>query len=201
MRESTPELKARYPCAFERLPETTVCSREFYHEWATFLTNYISSSARSETGHLAPGTAQGYFGALMQIAGSMYSQKGSQQSKDFLSCLLPKSQTPSAHWYRRVRLNIHTKLMTRATKNGEELDHSSNPVSVEHLQLVSRAYALNGSEEAAERKMVLSTLHAAAGRAQEASMVNWDGMECVRPPPPRLPAFPPSPLGHSGCLS
>jgi hypothetical protein len=38
MRESTPELRAAYPCAFERLPETTVCSREFYHAWATFLT-------------------------------------------------------------------------------------------------------------------------------------------------------------------
>ena len=38
MRESTPELRAAYPCAFERLPETTVCSMEFYHAWATFLT-------------------------------------------------------------------------------------------------------------------------------------------------------------------
>ena len=93
MRVSTPELMAAYPCAFERLPESTICSREFFHVWGTFLTDYRSSSARSETGHLAPGTALGYFGALMQIAGGLYAQKGSPESKEFLTCLLPKSQT------------------------------------------------------------------------------------------------------------
>ena len=182
MRESTPELKAAYPSAFERLPETTICSREFYHEWGTFLTEYKSSKVRYESGHLAPGTALGYFGALLQIAGGLHAQKGSQESRDFLSCLLPKSQTASAHWYKRVRLNIHTTLTTRAAKDGEELDHSAAPVSVEHLSLVSRAYSLNGSEEAAERKMAISTLRSAAGRASEAGLVNWDGMECAAHP-------------------
>ena len=177
MRTSTPELSAAYPCAFERLPEETVCGRDFYHQYATFLTEYISSSARSEAGYLAPKTALVYFGALMQIAGTLYAQKGSQESKDFLTCLLPKAQTPSAHWYKRVRVNIHTTVTTRAAKNGEELDHSASPVTVEHLSLVSRAYALNGSEEAAERKMAISTLRSAAGRASEAGLVNWDGME------------------------
>jgi hypothetical protein len=38
-------------------------------------------------------TALGYFGALMQIAGGLYAQKGSPESKEFLTCLLPKSQT------------------------------------------------------------------------------------------------------------
>ena len=182
MCQSTPELKAAYPCAFERLPESTICSREFYHGWATFLTEFTTSSARSETGHLAPGTATGYLGALMQVAGGLYAQKGSPESKDLLSCLLPKSQTPSAHWWKRLRLNVHMTLTLRAAKNGEELDHSAAPVSVEHLTLVSRAYSLHGSEEAAERKMSISTLRSAAGRAGEAGLVNWDGMECAVPP-------------------
>eukprot|EP00966_Prymnesium_polylepis_P161123 3723381-Prymnesium_polylepis.1 len=66
----------------------------------------------------------------------------------------------------------------RAKELGEEMDLSATPLYREpHLCAIDRAYALDGSAEAAMRAFSVETLWRAGGRGGETAYMHLDGLE------------------------
>ena len=82
----------------------------------------------------------------------------------FLTCLDARSNTEYAKWLRKLKSDVHAKLMREAMMNGETMDKSETPIYLTHVVDMCRAYARFGSETAdtsrlaAERKICIKML-------------------------------------------
>ena len=97
----------------------------------------------------------------------------------FLTCLDSNSNTTSASWLRKIKAAIVTKSFQRAVTQGDTMDTSATPIYASHVRLLNRAYALEGSPDAATRKFALTCLQRAVGRSAELAScildnVVWD---------------------------
>ena len=67
----------------------------------------------------------------------------------FFTCLDPKAGTPSALWLRRLKSGIKRFVFERSIAQGDRIDKSETPVYSLHVRELNKAYALEGSAEAA----------------------------------------------------
>ena len=102
----------------------------------------------------------------------------SPEAMNFLSCVkAPESKTDSALWLKRIRLNVRRIIYHRAQAVGDPMDNSATPLSLEHIRLMNRAYATEGSKDAMERKFSITSAWASVGRSSELSWVPFDSIQ------------------------
>ena len=186
-RNHNAEMKKKYPVSFKDLDIKTLCSRELYGYFATYLTDVYKTETMNE--HIAGSTAMQYFNGLLNIANSMASKMAPDDAaaRIFFTCRLPNAGTEDCKWLTGVRASMKRNSFKRAADAGETMDFSSPTIYLEP-HIVSYVKALSLQENiatAAKRKFSVQTLWAISGRAGETAhltfeLMTWDqGLKCI----------------------
>ena len=131
--------------------------------------------------------ARNHFSSMMWIAREHCFKKESElptgvspSTRLFFSCTEPKSYSEEARWLRGVKDNIVRILFNKAMKNGENVDHSKDPVYYKQIFLICQILADNGfTFDNCFRKYYFTCLRMTGGRAAELSwlfleLFRWD---------------------------
>lgn len=126
---------------------------EVFHGFA----DYLTLTHRCKDGKpLAYKTVLGYMGCALHMAKNHASiiqtdPLTTHTTTLFFTCLDPGSSTDPATWYRKLKDMIVRWGFQHSLHTGEDLDKSDTPLYPEDVRLISRALALHGTAEAAER--------------------------------------------------
>lgn len=164
---------------WELLQESQACSPELYAGFAYFVVNeyIIPPGQRNAGSFLSCNVAINYLCMLLNMACSKFKSTGSDSTKLFFTCLDVNASTEAANWLRGLKKKMTRIVFERCKKDGTELDQSAPPLYTEHVELLSAAYAKEGSCEAAVRKFAINTCLRAGGRASEPAFMTMESME------------------------
>jgi len=166
-----------YP-PWDEIDEATLCSTKIYQQFAHFLTHkYKIESGRNDTQHYAMDTITGMLGIAIRLAYAKFAPAtASVATKTFFTCL-DAGTSESSKWLKGVKTGIKRACFQRAMRDGTPMDQSASPVYRSHIEAMNRALSLEGSPEAAQRKLVLMSVYYIAGRAGEMTWVTLDALE------------------------
>ena len=102
----------------------------------------------------------------------------------FFQCFDTGSTKPQAQWLKGLRQKLVRLHFERATKNGEEHDHSATPVYLAHVRKIQRSLAKVGTPEDALRKLAILTLQVRTRNTYSLKCIaSYDAscVHCVRP--------------------
>ena len=104
---STPERKKKYPSPWQALKEETLCSQEFYGEFAQYLLHeYKIEGGQYDGSFLSCATVTNYLSTSINMASDQFKATGSDQTKLFFTCLDTSANTAAAVWLRGLKANI-----------------------------------------------------------------------------------------------
>ena len=148
-RTSNAERRKVCPKTFAKADAQQLACREMYAGFAHYLVHeVIISEGNKHVGkHLALGTALDYLSLVLNHAAVRCENADDPEVIRFFTCVHKDSKTASADWMRKLR-NIMVRIcFARAKESGEEMDHSATPLYRAHLEMIDRAYSLEGSAE------------------------------------------------------
>ncbi|KAL1495573.1 hypothetical protein AB1Y20_000282 [Prymnesium parvum] len=147
-RVSDGEREARYGL-WKDLPEDVACSEELYERLAHYLVNEhtIPEGQRNAGAFLSCNVAINYLCILLNMAAAKFKTIGNDRTKLFLTCLDVNASTQAAMWLRGLKKKMTRIIFERAKESGQEMDMSAPPLYLEHVQLISQAYAKEASAE------------------------------------------------------
>ena len=166
-RTTAPGMKEKYPrpVAFDQLPEEALCDPEVYALFATYLTEYYKIETGQYKGNgLSHETAANYLSSIINQAAARFKATGSNTAKLFFTCLDTNATTDSAKWLHGLKNTMTRKYFEDAKMDpGCRLDKSATPLYLEHVEAMIKAYAQEGSADAAVRRMAILATHISAG--------------------------------------
>ena len=187
------KMKRMFPTSFDSLSIETLCSRDLYRYWATFLcsvymietTTKVAATAAAAAStvitstHLAGSSAHLYFNGLLNIANLRVTKEAPNDTaaKLFFTCRLVNGGTEEAKWLSGLRDTIRRVCFLRAVEAGDQMDFSAPPVYLDpHIIEFLKMHSLRNSKDSALRKFSILTLWLVSGRAAETSHLTFDGM-------------------------
>lgn len=128
----------KYPVAFDNLPEVTVCSPEYYGEFAHYLAHVyrIKKGSPGAGDFLAVGTVLSYLCLLINRAAAKYRATGDASSKLFFTCLDTHAKTDAAKWLLGVKAKLTREIFQRQLKAGTLSDGSETPIYGIHFRAI-----------------------------------------------------------------
>ena len=176
----TAKEKPLAPCAWANLTEAHLYNRELYMTWAFWLSRIYEKPSKGKSGdlHLSYGSVMAYFNSLVALADAKVNPK-SDRARLFFMCRDFKGSSEEAKWLQGVKDQMHRHIFQRCTMNNIPMDMSADPVYPEDGAVMCRALALEGSAEAADRKMIVCSVIQGGCRAGELAFVlvedmRWD---------------------------
>ena len=172
--------------------EADAMNPTMYEDFATYLCrDYKSPSGPNCGNFLAPTSAASALRVIISLASDKFKASGSVATKLFFTCVclsdrrfifnMPRcietnSTTESGQWLKGLSYNVTREGFQRMMRDGNELDAKAEPIYLEHVRDMCRAYATHGAPEAAERKFCIVDAFQMAGRSGELSWVMLDNM-------------------------
>ena len=166
-----------YPSTLRELPELTVCSRDMYERFATYL---LTEYDKHGGGRLDYEVGVNHLRTLINMAADVWKSSGELPStRKFFDCLDPKISSDSGAWLGGLIKNMKRSGFTLKVDSGQPLEKGAKKVGRTQVAAMSQQLARQGTAEAAKRKLGLKTLWMTAGRTGEtAGMANdtldWD---------------------------
>ena len=142
------EAHALAPKKFAKLGAQELCRPVVIDTWAHWLVvEYESKLGRNKDHNLALGTALDYLGLLLNQMKDRFEATGDADIKLFFTCLQSKADTKPAQWLQKLKAEMVRHCYESAKQTGEEMDQSVEPIYREHLELIDRAFAREGSAQ------------------------------------------------------
>lgn len=169
------------PSPWVELTEEHLCNRELYGAWAYWLAReYLKPNGPGINGdpHLSYGSAMAYFNSLVALADAKVG-KTSDRARLFFQCRDFKGSSDEAKWLQGLKDQIHRHIFQRCTVKNISMDMSADAIYPEDAAVICGALALEGSAEAADRKMIICSVTQGGCRAGELSFIlvkdmRWD---------------------------
>ena len=166
---------------WEQLPESTVCDRKIYNQFAHYLinTHLIEEGHKNAENHLAVDTALDYLNCLINMGRVRFAEtrNASKDAKYFMTCLNPKASTPDSIWLQGLRRNMRATVMARVARGEQLSDQSVPPLYPHDTKEVNLAYSRKDGKDAAVRKHAVLTCQQCCGRAGETSLLSYFAMQ------------------------
>jgi len=162
---------------FDELAEGVLCDQKIHEQFAHYLANvHVIAQGNVNAGdHLAPGTSLEYLSTLINMARVKFvtGKVCLQRSRDFMTCLNYKSETPDCTWLLGLRRNIRAITMERIRKGEQKADQASKSIYPNDTKTINLAYSRAGTKEAAVRKFAILTCSQTCGRSAETSLLAY----------------------------
>jgi len=148
---------------------------ELYEHFAGWIAGGVVPPGRKGAGEpYQNGTIKGYVQILVNAAAAMHKGRGDPAADLFFTCLDVKASTPTAIWYRGLRKNIKRFCFERDKKAGDLGGEGAEPLYLEDVRRLVRAYYIKGTPEACARACAIIAAHQSAGRSSEIGYVDTD---------------------------
>lgn len=122
-----------YKEPWEQQPERVLCRRRLYEQFSKWLVDdYVIPAGRRGGGTgLSPDVAQNTVRNLINQASRRFKATTSDHdTKQFLTCLEPKSSTDDWRWLQGLLHNVSKKVYDRCLEKGEETDKSASALAL-----------------------------------------------------------------------
>ena len=141
--------------------------------WQSFAYYLVDVHMTSDEVHLMEGTALQYLNSVLNqalvLADSKATTTGPMRDKvyKFKTCLEgAKSQLEEARWLTQVRCQMKRRFFCRTSDEGGTFDASPDPMTIEHVKEVIKAYASYGGGEEEMRGLAVALTWLSGGRCE-----------------------------------
>ena len=160
--------RTKFPKSFKAMTAKEVCRPIVFETFGLWL------AAEQE---YAPGTAIGYFNALLHNASNRFKGTGDDSIRMFFTCTDSKSSTSEAEWLRKLRNKVWGICFRRMDAAGEDPDHSPTPLYNEDLIPLYMRWSRQGTSDAAMRKLATLSCQQSGGRGSEPGRLREGSLE------------------------
>jgi hypothetical protein len=152
--------------------------QDFWEGFANFLfSGYMIEPPHKNHGSpLAIESAFKVLNGMMQWTSDRFKATGSNAMQRFLTARDSESTTPEAKWFRGLKDQLNRHCFERAKAAGESLDNSEDPLYLEAIKAMMKAYSTVEGVEPCVRKMSIATGWFVAGRSAETAWITVPGL-------------------------